>query len=48
MLVFGALLGKQNGRHLELYNSFELQHTENDDGVVIEMEYFRNKEEQCK
>lgn len=47
--VFGALLGKQNGRHLELFNSFELQHTENDNGEVsIEMEYFRNKEEQFR
>lgn len=47
--MFGALLGKQNGRHLELFNSFELQHSESPEGgVVIEMEYFRNKEEQCE
>ena len=48
IIVFGALLGKQNGRQLELFNSFELQHSETSDGVIIEMEYFRNKEEQCK
>jgi len=43
--VYGALLGKQNGRHLELFNSFELQYsTENG----IDMEYFRIKEEQFR
>jgi len=47
--VFGALLGKQNGRHLELFNSFELQHTETTEGEVsIEMNYFRDKEEQFR
>ncbi|XP_066921026.1 COP9 signalosome complex subunit 6-like [Clytia hemisphaerica] len=46
--VYGALLGKQNGRNLELYNSFELQHSENAEGCVIEMEYFQNKEEQFR
>lgn len=45
--VFGALLGKQNGRNLELCNSFELQHCETDDDCVIDMDYFQNKEEQC-
>jgi len=46
--VFGALLGKQNGRNLELCNSFELQHSETDDGCIIDMDYFQNKEEQFK
>lgn len=47
--VFGAILGKQNGRHLELFNSFELQHSENaNDDVNIEMNYFRDKEEQFR
>ena len=48
--VFGAILGKQNGRHLELFNSFELQHTENPTtgDVEIEMNYFRDKEEQFR
>lgn len=47
--VFGAILGKQNGRHLELFNSFELQHTESATGnVEIEMNYFRDKEEQFR
>jgi len=47
--VFGAILGKQNGRHLELFNSFELQHSENANGDVnIEMNYFRDKEEQFR
>jgi len=48
--VFGAILGKQNGRHLELFNSFELQHTENAEtgDVDIEMNYLRDKEEQFR
>lgn len=47
--VFGALLGKQNGRHLELFNSFELQHSENPNSeVVIDMNYFQEKEEQFR
>jgi len=46
--VYGALLGKQNGRSLELCNSFELQHTANEDNICIDMDYFRNKEEQFR
>ena len=47
--VFGALLGKQNGRHLELFNSFELQHSESATGeITIEMNYFQDKEEQFR
>ena len=48
--VYGAILGKQNGRHLELFNSFELQHSENPSTgeVEIEMSYFRDKEEQFR
>ncbi|XP_047129838.1 COP9 signalosome complex subunit 6 [Hydra vulgaris] len=47
--IYGALLGKQNGRNLELFNSFELQHSINETGkVVIELAYFHSKEEQFR
>ena len=48
MIVFGALLGKQDGRKLELFNSFELQYDLVDNDVIINMEYYNTKEEQCK
>ena len=49
ILVIGALLGTQDGRNIEIFNSFELQFDLFDDGqIVINMEYYRTKEEQCK
>ena len=48
-LVIGALLGTQDGRKIEIFNSFELQFDLFDDGqIVINMEYYKTKEEQCK
>lgn len=48
-LVIGALLGTQDGRNIEIFNSFELQFDLFDDGqIVINMEYYKTKEEQCK
>lgn len=49
--VFGALIGKQNGRDIELMNSFELaldQQLSTTEAVVIDMEYYKVKEEQFK
>lgn len=47
-LVIGALLGTQDGRDVEIFNSFELQFDVFDDGhIIINMEYYRTKEEQC-
>ena len=47
--MIGALLGTQNGRNIEIFNSFELQFDLFDDGqIVINMEYYKTKEEQCK
>ena len=43
--MYGALLGKQDGRHLELFNSFEMKYSPE---TGIDMDYFRSKEEQCK
>lgn len=48
LTVFGALLGKQDGRSIEILNSFELQFDQIDDDVVINLEYYRAKEEQCE
>ena len=46
--VYGALIGKQNGRKLEVLNSFELKFEIIDDEVIINREYYVTKEEQCK
>ena len=49
--VFGALIGKQNGRDIELMNSFELaldQQLSTTEAVVIDLEYYKVKEEQFK
>lgn len=45
--VYGALIGKQNGRKLEVLNSFELKFEIIDDEVIINREYYSTKEEQC-
>lgn len=46
--VIGALIGKQEGRNIEVMNSFELLSHTIDDRVHIDKEYYYTKEEQCK
>ena len=46
--VFGALIGKQKGRNIELMNSFELDFTIVEDKVIIDRDYYNMKEEQFK
>lgn len=46
--VYGALIGKQDGRKIEVYNSFELRYEIIDGDVVINRDYYNTKEEQCK
>lgn len=46
--VYGALIGKQEGRKIEVYNSFELRYETIDGDVVINKDYYNTKEEQCK
>ena len=46
--VYGALIGKQDGRKIEVYNSFELRYETIDGDVVINRDYYNTKEEQCK
>lgn len=46
--VYGAIIGKQDGRKIEVYNSFELRYEVIDDDVVINRDYYNTKEEQCE
>lgn len=46
--VYGALIGKQAGRDIEIMNSFELDYTTIDSNVVIDRDYYNTKEEQFK
>lgn len=46
--VFGAILGKQDGRNIELFNSFEIQYDIIEGDVIINMEYYKAKEEQFR
>lgn len=46
--VYGALLGVQRGRCVEVCNSFELVVSEEDGCTVLDHEYFTAKEEQCE
>lgn len=47
--VIGALIGKQNGRNIEVMNSFELKFEVLEfDMVLINSDYYKTKEEQCK
>ncbi|CAK8678805.1 unnamed protein product [Clavelina lepadiformis] len=46
--VFGALIGKQTGRIMEIMNSFELQYTEENGVITINTTYYYTKEEQFK
>lgn len=46
--VYGALIGKQAGRDIEVMNSFELDYSTIEGQVVIDREYYNQKEEQFK
>ena len=46
--VLGVLLGHQNGRNVELTNSFEVSHEVKPDGFVeVSKSYYLTKLEQC-
>ncbi|KAF7998518.1 hypothetical protein HCN44_010926 [Aphidius gifuensis] len=47
-LVYGALIGKQKGRNIEIMNSFELLFTTIGDDIIIDKDYYNLKEEQFK
>ena len=46
--MYGALLGRQKGRSVEVCNSFELVVSASGGSSVLDKEYFAAKEEQCK
>lgn len=46
--VYGALIGKQQGRNIEILNSFELKFEVVEGDVIINREYYNTKEEQYK
>lgn len=46
--MIGALIGKQEGRNIEVMNSFELLSHTVDDRTHIDKEYYYTKEEQCE
>ena len=46
--IFGALIGKQKGRNVEVMNSFELDYTPVEGKVIIDRDYYNVKEEQFK
>lgn len=46
--VLGALIGKQEGRNIEVMNSFELVFNQVDGAIVIDREYYSLKEDHFK
>jgi len=46
--VIGALLGVQNGRNIEIFNSFELVYHTLEGNIVIDTDYMKAKQEQFK
>ncbi|KAK0180253.1 hypothetical protein PV327_005917 [Microctonus hyperodae] len=47
-LVYGAVIGKQKGRHIEIMNSFELVFSIIGGDVIIDRDYYNTKEEHFK
>lgn len=46
--VYGAIIGKQKGRNIEIMNSFELKTDVIGDETVINKDYYNKKEQQYK
>ncbi|KAJ8030814.1 COP9 signalosome complex subunit 6 [Holothuria leucospilota] len=46
--VLGALIGKQEGRNIEVLNSFELVFDVVEGDVIVDLQYYNTKEEQFK
>jgi len=46
--VIGALLGVQNGRNIEISNSFELVYHTLEGNIVVDTDYLKSKQEQFK
>ncbi|GFQ82454.1 COP9 signalosome complex subunit 6 [Trichonephila clavata] len=46
--VIGALIGKQQGRNIEIMNSFELVFDRIEEDIIIDKDYYTTKEQQFK
>ncbi|KAF2075473.1 hypothetical protein CYY_003209 [Polysphondylium violaceum] len=46
--VMGVILGVQNGRNVEICNSFEAVYTTVDNTIVLDLDYLKKKQEQFK
>ena len=46
--VLGAVIGEQKGRKIEIMNSLELVFNVVEGEIIIDMDYYNLKEEQCK
>lgn len=46
VVVLGALLGTQNGRDVEIVNTFEL--AMEDDGITVDQGFLIARKEQCE
>ena len=46
--VFGAIIGKQKGRNIEVMNSFELDVQEYQGQMIVDRDYYNDKESQFK
>jgi hypothetical protein len=47
-LVMGCLLGSQDGRAVDVANSFEIKFTEGDAGYEVDTPFLLKKQEQCE
>jgi COP9 signalosome complex subunit 6 len=47
LIVIGALVGTQTGREVEITNSFELAFEIVDGKVIVNVDYFTTKQDQC-
>jgi len=48
MQVIGALIGKQKGRSIEIFNTFELKFDIVDNSIIIDKDFYTIREEQFK
>ena len=48
MQVIGALIGKQKGRSIEIFNTFELKFDLVENSIIIDKEFYTIREEQFK
>lgn len=47
-MVMGCLLGSQDGRTVDVANSFEMKYSETDEGWLVDHAFLLKKQEQCR